>query len=73
MREGDTATEILGAAAEDGCDLIVLGTHGRTGLGRALMGSVAEAVLAAPLPRLDGQGSRRRRGSAKELEPATLS
>jgi nucleotide-binding universal stress UspA family protein len=28
-----------------GCDLIVLGTHGRTGLGRVLMGSVATDVL----------------------------
>ena len=27
------------------CDLIVMGTHGRTGLGRLLMGSVAEQVV----------------------------
>jgi nucleotide-binding universal stress UspA family protein len=32
-------------AAEVGCDLIVLGTHGRTGLGRMLLGSVAEQVV----------------------------
>lgn len=37
--------EILRTAQEVGCDLIVMGTHGRTGLGRLLMGSVAEAVL----------------------------
>jgi nucleotide-binding universal stress UspA family protein len=42
---GEPATEIAGVADEIGCDLIVLGTHGRTGLGRLLMGSVAEAVL----------------------------
>ena len=30
---------------EVGCDLIVVGTHGRTGLSRLLMGSVAENVL----------------------------
>lgn len=45
LREGDAAAEILQVADEVGADLIVLGTHGRTGLGRVLMGSVAEAVL----------------------------
>lgn len=44
-REGDVATAILQAAREVGADLIVMGTHGRTGLRRLLMGSVAEAVL----------------------------
>jgi nucleotide-binding universal stress UspA family protein len=34
---------IVGAAA--GCDLIVIGTHGRTGLARILLGSVAEQVI----------------------------
>jgi nucleotide-binding universal stress UspA family protein len=42
---GDPPDEILRAAEESGCDLIVLGTHGRTGLGRLLMGSVAEHVI----------------------------
>jgi nucleotide-binding universal stress UspA family protein len=37
--------EILRTAQETGCDLIVMGTHGRTGLARLLMGSVAESVL----------------------------
>jgi nucleotide-binding universal stress UspA family protein len=36
---------IMQTAEEVGCDLLVLGTHGRTGLSRALVGSVAEAVL----------------------------
>ena len=45
LEEGDAATQILRVAQEMGCDLIVLGTHGRTGLGRLLMGSVAEQVL----------------------------
>ncbi len=45
LEEGDAATQILRVAEETGCDLIVLGTHGRTGLGRLLMGSVAEQVL----------------------------
>jgi nucleotide-binding universal stress UspA family protein len=42
---GDPVAEILRAAAETRSDLIVMGTHGRTGLGRLLMGSVAEQVL----------------------------
>jgi nucleotide-binding universal stress UspA family protein len=37
---------ILQVATELGCDLIVMGTHGRTGMGRLMMGSVAEFVLA---------------------------
>lgn len=32
-------------AAETGCDLIVMGTHGRSGVHRLLTGSVAEKVL----------------------------
>jgi len=43
--EGDAATEILHAAGKAKCDVIVMGTHGRTGLGRLLMGSVAEQVV----------------------------
>jgi nucleotide-binding universal stress UspA family protein len=43
--QGDPANEIVRVAADLGCDLIVLGTHGRGGLGRLLMGSVAEEVL----------------------------
>ena len=43
--EGDSATEILRAAEETKCDVIVLGTHGRTGLSRLLLGSVAEQVV----------------------------
>src|SRR5262245_17608012 len=43
--EGDPATEIVRHARESGIDLIVMGTHGRTGLERLLMGSVAEKVM----------------------------
>jgi nucleotide-binding universal stress UspA family protein len=47
--DGDPAEQILKAAV--GMDLIVLGTHGTTGLARLLMGSVAETVLRkAPCP-----------------------
>jgi nucleotide-binding universal stress UspA family protein len=43
--EGDPADEIVRAAREGLADVIVLGTHGRTGLGRLIMGSVAEKVV----------------------------
>jgi nucleotide-binding universal stress UspA family protein len=43
--EGDAAEVTLRLAKELHADLIVMGTHGRTGLGRLLMGSVAERVL----------------------------
>jgi nucleotide-binding universal stress UspA family protein len=42
---GNTPSEIVRVAKEIGCDLIVMGTHGRTGLGRVFMGSVAEEIL----------------------------
>jgi nucleotide-binding universal stress UspA family protein len=45
LEEGDPVAQILRVADETGCDLIVLGTHGRTGLNRLLMGSVAEKVV----------------------------
>jgi nucleotide-binding universal stress UspA family protein len=45
LEQGDPATAILEIAKETGSDLIALGTHGRTGLGRLLMGSVAEKVV----------------------------
>ena len=48
---GDPAVEICRIAAEEGAELIVLGTHGRTGILRLLMGSVAESILRhAPCP-----------------------
>lgn len=43
--EGDAAAEIIAAAAAWDADLIVLGTHGRTGLRRFVLGSVARNVL----------------------------
>jgi nucleotide-binding universal stress UspA family protein len=43
--EGDPAGEIVRYAVDAGVDLIVMGTHGRTGLERLLMGSVAEKVM----------------------------
>lgn len=45
LREGDPVTEILDGAVEVDADLIVLGTHGRSGIERRLIGSVAESVV----------------------------
>ncbi len=53
---------IVDLAARESIDLIVIGTHGRTGVMRVLMGSVAEGVLRkAPCPVL----------TVKHHEPAT--
>ena len=46
VREGDPRTAIIDAADEWQADLIVVGSHGRTGLTRLVMGSVAQAVVA---------------------------
>ena len=48
---GRPAQSIIAHAVSERCDLIVMGTHGRTGLAHAVMGSVAERVLRkAPCP-----------------------
>ncbi len=73
VKEGDPAIEILRVAEETHCDLIVMGTHGRTGLGRVLMGSVAEQIVRraccpvltvrTPFPRDHGVGHAPRAGN----------
>jgi nucleotide-binding universal stress UspA family protein len=51
LLSGDPAEEILRLAERERADLIVMSTHGRTGLSRMLMGSVAESVVRrAPCP-----------------------
>ncbi len=45
VRFGFAETEIIKAAREVSADLIVMGTHGRKGVARALVGSVAEGVI----------------------------
>ena len=42
---GEAASEIVRVAKERSVDLIVISSHGRTGLGRILFGSTAEAVV----------------------------
>lgn len=51
VRDGSPGTEIVRAAQELDADLVVMGTHGRTGFQRWALGSVAETVLRrAPCP-----------------------
>ena len=45
---GDVAHEIRQAARDRSVDLLVMGTHGRTGIGRLVLGSVTEAILRRP-------------------------
>jgi len=48
---GNTFVQIIQAAREENVDMIVMGTHGRTGLSHVLIGSVAEKVVrGAPCP-----------------------
>lgn len=51
VRFGDAVDGIVGYAADRGVDLIVVATHGRTGLSHVLLGSVAERIVReAPCP-----------------------
>ena len=43
--DGSPAREIVDYAEEEGIDVIVMGTHGRSGVDRLLLGSVAERVV----------------------------
>lgn len=51
LRQGHAAAEILNAAAEHGCDAIVIGSRGRSDVERLSLGETAnEVVLTAPVP-----------------------
>lgn len=51
IASGYAAQEILGYASNNNIDLIIMGTHGRTGIDRVLFGSVAEKIVkSAPIP-----------------------
>lgn len=45
LREGDPRDEVPALAASEGVDIIVVGSHGRRGVARALLGSVAEDLV----------------------------
>lgn len=58
--QGDPAQRILGLARLHRPDLLVVGTHGRSGLKRAMLGSTAEAVIrSSPVPVLAARGEPR--------------
>jgi nucleotide-binding universal stress UspA family protein len=78
LSAADPAQAIILAAAERGCDLIVMGSHGRTGWRRLLLGSVAEKVVrtarcpvlvAKPILAAAGAGA----AKGTELHPHDLS
>ena len=49
--DGSPPTRIIDYAEENDCDVIVMGTHGRSGVDRLLLGSVAERVVrSSPVP-----------------------
>ena len=51
LREGVPHTSVLNYIEDEECDLVVMGTHGRSGLDRYLLGSVTERVVrTAPVP-----------------------
>ncbi len=51
LKQADPREAVLAVAEEVSADLIVMGTHGRRGIARALIGSVAESVVrASPVP-----------------------
>ena len=57
--EGNPALEITKFAKDNDCDLIVVGTLGKSGIDRILLGSVAEKVVRiAPCPVLVIKGGR---------------
>jgi len=71
VMDGDPRDVILEAATRVGADLIIMGSHGRRGLTRALLGSVAESVVRrATCPVLTLRAEARRRRAAKP-EPRT--
>lgn len=51
IRKGNPSSEIVEYTRQHACDTIVMGTHGRAGINRLLLGSVAERVVrASPVP-----------------------
>jgi nucleotide-binding universal stress UspA family protein len=60
---GEPALEVVEFAKEGGFDLLVVGTHGRTGLRHAILGSTAERVVrraACPVLTVHPEGAARK-------------
>jgi len=58
LKQGDPREVIVDMAKEAQADLVVLGTHGRRGIARALMGSVTESIIRiSPVPVLTVHGA----------------
>jgi nucleotide-binding universal stress UspA family protein len=58
LPSGDPVDQIIRTARREGTDLIVVGTHGRHGLPKVFLGSVAERVVAmAPCPVVTARGT----------------
>jgi nucleotide-binding universal stress UspA family protein len=69
VRRGAPWEQILEVARERGADLIVVGSHGRTGMPRLMLGSVAEKVVRlAPVPVLTVRGQPGERGEPGERD-----
>ncbi len=59
--EGEPADAILAAAESEGADVIVIGSSGKSGVGRMLMGSVSDDVIRrAPVPVMVVRATRER-------------
>lgn len=70
LRTGDARDVILQTAAEVEADLIVMATHGRRGLSRALLGSVAESVVrTSPIPVLTLHAPKGRLAGPRDAPP----
>jgi nucleotide-binding universal stress UspA family protein len=51
VRDGDVFSSLMHAARDLGSDMIVMGTHGRTGIAHLVIGSIAEKMVrASPIP-----------------------
>lgn len=71
---GEPWQGILDTAVERDCDLIVMGTHGRRGLSRLFLGSVAEKVVRlSPIPVLTISGKAERDAKRDALSALTRS
>ena len=72
LRQGVAWREILASQGELEADLIVIGTHGRTGLAHVFLGSVAEHVVrASPVPVLTVHATLPLQRSAREDTTST--